>query len=156
MQEEAEDAYSGHLQDQGACERKWPVAERIHPSPVMGRQLVATSKGVHMTDLRERGHFVEDRSKEQKLQQAIGEKETILMINQLRHEACSGAIDDLAHVVSADCMLDCLTKTSAKSDNLVKAVLIGELPNVDKQPPFRELMKDEAKVRLQTEKRKKK
>ena len=74
------------------------------------------------------------------------QKETIHMINQLRHEACSGSIDDLAHVVSVDCMADCLTKTSAKADPLVKSVESGTLPNVDKHPPFRELMKDRHKA----------
>ena len=42
------------------------------------------------------------------------QKETIHMINQLRHESRSGAIDDLAHVVSEDCLSDCLAKHSAK------------------------------------------
>ena len=32
------------------------------------------------------------------------QKETIHYINQLRHEALSGSIDDLAHVVSSDCL----------------------------------------------------
>ena len=64
------------------------------------------------------------------------QKETIHMINQLRHESCTGSIDDLAHVVSADCLADCLTKTSAKADALVKAIDTGNLQNVDKHPPF--------------------
>ena len=64
------------------------------------------------------------------------------MINQLRTESCSGSIDDLAHVISVDCLADCLTKASAKADYLVKAVNTGYLPNVDKHPPFRELMKN--------------
>ena len=68
------------------------------------------------------------------------------MINQLRTEACSGAIDDLAHVVSNDCLSDCLTKSSAKPEALIKAVNTGILPNVDKHPPFRELMKDKHKA----------
>ena len=68
------------------------------------------------------------------------------MINQLRHEACSGSIDDLAHVVSADCLADCLTKASAKPEALMKAVDTGVLPNVDKHPPFRELMKNRHKA----------
>jgi len=74
------------------------------------------------------------------------QRETIHMINQLRHEACSGSIDDLAHVVSIDCMSDCLTKTSAKADCLLKAVFTGIVPNVDKHPPFRELMRDRHKA----------
>ena len=68
------------------------------------------------------------------------------MINQLRTEACSGAIEDLAHVVSEDCLADCLTKNSAKPDALVKAVKTGILKNVDKHQPFRELMKDRHKA----------
>ena len=74
------------------------------------------------------------------------QKETIHMINQLRHDACSGAIDDLAHVVSEDCLSDCLIKTPAKPDALIKAVDSGYLPNVDKHPPFRELMKNKHKA----------
>ena len=68
------------------------------------------------------------------------------MIHQLRHEACSGSIDDLAHVVSQDCLSDCLTKASAKPDALIKAVDEGVLPNVDKHPPFRELMQNKHKA----------
>ena len=63
------------------------------------------------------------------------------MINQLRTEACSGSIDDLAHVASNDCLSDCLTKSSAKAEFLINAVNTGYLPNVDKHPPFRELMR---------------
>ena len=74
------------------------------------------------------------------------QKETIHMINQLRQESCSGSIDDLAHVVSEDCLADCLTKASAKPQALIKAVETGVLPNVDKHPPFRELMKDKHKA----------
>ena len=74
------------------------------------------------------------------------QKETVHMINQLRHEACSGSIDDLAHVVSEDCLADCLTKSSAKPAALIKAVETGWLPNVDKHPPFRELMRGKHKA----------
>ena len=74
------------------------------------------------------------------------QKETIHMINQLRHESCSGAIDDLAHVVSEDCLSDCLTKHSAKPTALIKAVNEDLLPNVDKHPSFRELMKTKHKA----------
>ena len=41
------------------------------------------------------------------------QKETIHMIQMLRKESCSGSLDDLAHVVSADCLADALTKLSA-------------------------------------------
>ena len=74
------------------------------------------------------------------------QKETIHMINQLRTEACSGAIDDLAHVVSGDMLADCLTKGTVKPDALIKAVNTGVLPNVDKHPPFRELMQHRHKA----------
>ena len=74
------------------------------------------------------------------------QKETIHMINQLRHEACSGSIDDLAHVVSEDCLGDPLTKASAKVDALLRTVNTGILQNVDKHPPFREMMKDRHKA----------
>ena len=48
------------------------------------------------------------------------QKETIHMIQMLRREACSGQIEDIAHVVSVDCLSDCLTKSSAKADALAK------------------------------------
>ena len=38
------------------------------------------------------------------------QKETIHLINMLRYESQSGAMDDLAHVVSSDQLADCLTK----------------------------------------------
>ena len=66
------------------------------------------------------------------------------MIQMLRKEACSGGIDDLAHVRSEDCLSDCLTKHSAKPDNLIKAVGTGILPNVDVHPSFRGLLKHKA------------
>jgi len=74
------------------------------------------------------------------------QKETIHMINQLRTEASSGAIDDLAHVVTGDMLADCLTKHSVKPTNLIHAINTGILPDVDKHPPFRELMKNRHKA----------
>ena len=68
------------------------------------------------------------------------------MINQLRHESCSGSIDDLAHVVSADCMADCLTKSSAKPTALIRTLETGNILNVDKHPSFRELIKSRHKA----------
>ena len=59
------------------------------------------------------------------------QKETIHMIQMLRKEACSGAIDDLAHVGTENCLSDCLTKHSAKPDALIRAVEYGTLPSVD-------------------------
>ena len=74
------------------------------------------------------------------------QRETIHMINQLRTESCSGSIDDLAHVVSADCLADCLTKASAKPEALIEAVRAGTIVNVDKHQSFRELMKSKHKA----------
>ncbi len=72
------------------------------------------------------------------------QKETIHMIHMLRKEARSGNMQDLGHVRTEDCLSDCLTKHSAKPDNLLKAILTGFLPNVDAQPLFRELVKHKA------------
>ena len=63
------------------------------------------------------------------------------MIQMLRKESCSGQIEDLARVSSADCLPDCLTKSSAKSDALYKTVSTMILPNIDMPPPFRSLLK---------------
>ena len=68
------------------------------------------------------------------------------MINQLRTEAQSGSIDDLAHVVSQDCLADPLTKSSAKADFILNSLNTGKMPNVDKHPPFRELMQNRHKA----------
>ena len=72
------------------------------------------------------------------------QKETIHLIQMLRKESISGKIDDLAHVSSADCLSDCLTKHSAKPDAIIKAVEQGKLQNIDKHPPFRTLLKHKA------------
>ena len=66
--------------------------------------------------------------------------ETVHMITQLRQEALSGSIHDLAHVVTQDCLSDCLTKSTAQPKNLIDAVNTGILPNCDRHPSFRELM----------------
>ena len=66
------------------------------------------------------------------------------MIQMLRKESNSGKIADLAHVKTHDCLSDCLTKHSAKPDNLIKAVETGILPNVDMHPPFRTLLEHKA------------
>ena len=65
------------------------------------------------------------------------------MIQMLRHEAVSGAMQDLAHVVSKDMLADVLTKQECNEGlrALIKAVTTGYLPNVDAQPNFRELIK---------------
>ena len=74
------------------------------------------------------------------------QKESIHMIQMLRQEACSGNIDDLAHMLTQHMLADCLTKNSVKPDNLIKAIDTGVLLEVDKHPPFRELLKDRHKA----------
>ena len=66
------------------------------------------------------------------------------MIAMLRREACSGALDDLAHVTAQNCLADCLTKSSAKPDNLLDAIKTGRLPCCDTHPPFRSLLEHRA------------
>jgi hypothetical protein len=72
------------------------------------------------------------------------QKETIHMITQLRKEATSGAIQDLAHVRTADMMADCLTKASANPNALLQAITTGILPQVDTHPSFRRLLQHKA------------
>ncbi len=72
------------------------------------------------------------------------QKETIHMIQMLRKEASSGAIDDFGHVRTEHCLADCLTKSSVKPDALVKAVMTGDLPSIDCNPPFRSMLKHKA------------
>ena len=67
------------------------------------------------------------------------------MITMLRHEASSGAIDDLGHVrITADMLAHVLTKHSVKPDTLIKAVNTGILPNCDASPLFRTLLRHKA------------
>ena len=66
------------------------------------------------------------------------------MIAMLRKEACSGYIDDLAHIRTQFCLADALTKSSAKCDALVTAVTTGTLPEVDMHPPFSKLRQHKA------------
>ena len=73
-----------------------------------------------------------------------GQKETIHMISMMRKEACSGSIHDLAHIPTQHGLSDCLTKTSAKPDNLIDAVRTGCLPDVDIHPDFRTLLEHKA------------
>ena len=62
------------------------------------------------------------------------------MISMLRKEACSGSIHDLAHISTQKCLADCLTKASAKADNVIPSVKTGKLLEVDMHPNFRTLM----------------
>ena len=67
------------------------------------------------------------------------QREIVHMIQMLRNESCSGQIEDLAHVASADCLSDCLAKSSAKPGALVRAVSTGVVSNIDMHPPCRSL-----------------
>ncbi len=72
------------------------------------------------------------------------QKETIHMIQMLRKEACSGAIEDLAHVKTEYCLSDPLTKGTIKADTLVQAVETGVLPEIDANPLFRKGLQHKA------------
>ena len=70
--------------------------------------------------------------------------ETIHLIQMLRKEANSGQMRDLAHVRSAYCLADALTKAAAKPDQLIQSINAGKLEKVDEHPPFRMLLQHEA------------
>ena len=74
---------------------------------IVSKNLVTTARTIHLPD----------------------QKETIHMLSMLRKEACSGSIHDFAHISTQNCLSDCLTKASAKADNLITAVKTGELVN---------------------------
>ena len=61
---------------------------------------------------------------------------SIHMTSMLRKGACSASIHDLAHIPTQNCLADCLTKASAKADNLITAVTTGSLSDVDIHPDF--------------------
>ena len=62
------------------------------------------------------------------------QEETTHMISMLSKEASSRNIHDLAPIPTQNCLADCLTKASAKADNLITAVKTGRLLNVEIQP----------------------
>ena len=66
------------------------------------------------------------------------------MNSMLRKEACSGSTHDLAHIPTHNLLADCLTKSSAKADNLITAVKTGRSLVVDVRPNFRALMEHKA------------
>ena len=71
------------------------------------------------------------------------------MITCLRQEACSGAIDDLGHVVTKCMMADGLTKDKPDARApLEEAVRTGTIVGCDANPPFRELIKGKHKAYL--------
>ena len=57
-----------------------------------------------------------------------------------RKEACSRSIHVLAHVPTQNRSARCLTKVSAKAENLITAIKSVRLSDVDIQPNFRALM----------------
>ena len=72
------------------------------------------------------------------------QQKTIHMISTMRKEAGSGSIQDFAHIPHPNCLADCLTKASAKADNLITAEQTGKLLDVDIHPDFRTLMEHNA------------
>ena len=66
------------------------------------------------------------------------------MIFMLRKEACSRTTHDLAHITTQSCLAYCLTKSSAKADNLITVVKTGRLLDVYIQPYFSTLMEHKA------------
>ena len=72
------------------------------------------------------------------------QKEKIHMISMLRKEACSRSIHDLAHIPTQKYLADCLTKASAKADNLITAVKTGRVLHVEIHPNFGTIMEHKA------------
>ena len=71
------------------------------------------------------------------------------MIHMLSYEACTGSMQDLAHVASADMMADALTKSRCGNFSHLKASIdIGVIPNTDAQPNFRESIQTHHKAFL--------
>ena len=69
------------------------------------------------------------------------QKKTIHMVSMLRKEACSRGIHDLGHISTQNCLADCLTKASAKADNLITE---SENLEIVIHPNFRTLMEHKA------------
>ena len=67
----------------------------------------------------------------------LPEQKRIIHMRMLRKEACSGSIHDLAHIPTQNCLSDCLTKASAKAENLITAVnqkdyqMLTFIPNLE-------------------------
>ena len=62
------------------------------------------------------------------------QQEAVHMIQMLRKESCSGAIEDLAHVRTEHCLADSLTKNTASADALMKIVETETLIMIDCHP----------------------
>ena len=65
------------------------------------------------------------------------QRETIHMINMMRHEAQQGSWDDFGHVPAVHCLADCLTKMAADNAHLLAAIKTGWLKSMDLYPLFR-------------------
>ena len=72
------------------------------------------------------------------------QQDTVHMIQMLRKESCSGAIEDLAHVRTEHCLANSLTKNTASADALMKTVETGTLLMIDCHPDFRSLIQHKA------------
>ena len=75
------------------------------------------------------------------------QKETVNLIQMLRKESNSGQMHDLAHVASAFCLSDALTKGTASVDQLVKTINTG-IEKADQHPMFRSIMQHKAFLAL--------
>eukprot|EP00971_Amphidinium_carterae_P097368 1926586-Amphidinium_carterae.2 len=65
------------------------------------------------------------------------QKETMHMVHMLRQEACSGQMQDSAHVRTQYCLADPFTKSTISPDTLIRAITTSVLPRVDCNPLFR-------------------
>ena len=72
------------------------------------------------------------------------QKETIHMVQMLRKESCSGAIEDLAHIPTKFCLSDPLTKSTINPEVLIKTVVTGKIPLADANPLFRSMLDHKA------------
>ena len=62
----------------------------------------------------------------------------------LRKECNSGSIHDMSHIKTEYMLADSLTKASARPDQLIKAVITGNLLQIDVHPSFRSLIQHKA------------
>ena len=74
------------------------------------------------------------------------QKDTSLMMQVLRQEACSGQTHDLAHLLTQYCLADPLTKNFVSPSLLISTVQTGVLREVDTHPPFRSTLQHKAFV----------
>ena len=111
-----------------------PVSPRIVDGPIWP----SCKKSTWEADAREPG------KQQQEQFMYLNKRRQFTWISMLRKEACSGSTHDLAHISTQNCLAGCLTKASAKADNLVTAAKTGKLSEVDIHPNFRTLMEHKA------------